>query len=137
MEEQEKKISLPEMIIFGLLVVSAWLCGVFADISQGVLVVGQGLMVLNWVYSGIIFAAVQIWLILKGEIGFSKQVSSIVGNAAEFIPFVNMIPLNVLGFFVTVYLVNHPKMMAVAQPRMKAGGALAPAAPQKQTKEYA
>lgn len=135
MEEQEKKISLPEIIIFGLLVISAWFLGVLADASQGILVVGQGLMAMDWVYSGIVFVAVQAWLILKGEIGFSKQVSSLVGNVAEFIPFVNILPLNVAGFFLTVYLVNNPKIMAIAQSGMKAGGAIAPAGPQKQGDE--
>ena len=134
-EEQEKKISLPETIIFGLLVVSAWFLGLLADASQPLLVVGQSLMVLDWVYSGAVFAAVQLWLIFKGEIGFSKQVSSLIGNIAEFIPFINMAPLNVAGFFLTVYLVNHPKVMAIAQSGMKAGGAIMPASPRKQSNE--
>ena len=113
MEQEEKTISLPEIIIFGMLVVSAYLLGLFADFSAAVPVIGQALVIGDWIYSGFVLVLVQGWLIIKGGIGFSKQATMFAGNLIELIPFLNMIPIDILTFFLAVYLINHPKIAQV------------------------
>ena len=108
---EEKKISLPEIIIMGMLVISSYLFSLFADMIGLVPVVGQAIYAMNWAWDLIVLVITQFWLIMKGGIAVSRQLTMLAGNLADSVPVLNILPINVVVFFITIYLINHPKVM--------------------------
>ena len=108
---EEKKISLPEIIIMGMLVISSYLLSLIADLSAPVLVVGQVIYAMNWGWDLVVLVITQFWLIMKGGIGVSRQLTMLGGNLFDSVPYANLLPVNVVIFFIVVYLINHPKVM--------------------------
>ena len=88
---------------------------IFTDLSAAVPVIGQILLFLNPFVDIFVLAIVQLWFIMKGGIGFRKQVSALVGNLIEFIPGLDILPIRTTTLIIVIYLINHPKVAKVAQ----------------------
>ena len=114
METEQKKISLPEIIIMLLIVSGAYLFGVVSDLSGPIPVVGQVLIGISELIDFISLAITQLWLIMKGGIMASRQLTVLAGNLAEFIPIVNLLPINIATLIIAIYLINNPKVEQVA-----------------------
>ncbi len=114
MDEQQKKISLPEAIIMVMIVSGAYLLGVVAVFLVAIPVIGQIFLFSDWFINIIVLAIIQFWLIMKGGIGFKAQITALVGNLVELVPLLNIIPANILCLLLAIYLINHPKVMQAA-----------------------
>ena len=132
---EEKKISLPEIIIMGMLVISSYLFSLFADLSAPVPVVGLIIYAMNWAWDLVVLGITQFWLIMKGGVGVSRQLTMLGGNLFDSIPYANLLPVNVVIFFLVVYLINHPKVMEKFEKVSKATSGKIPA--RKQEKQNA
>ncbi|MEK7114501.1 MAG: hypothetical protein AAB832_00335 [Patescibacteria group bacterium] len=106
--DEDKKISLPEIIIMVMIVGGADLFDVFVGLAAAVPVIGQILLFGNWFVDIFVLAIVQFWLIMKGGIGFRKQATVLVGNLAEMIPFLDILPIRTAALLVAIYMINHP-----------------------------
>ena len=110
----EKKISLPEIIIMVMIVGGADALEIFTDLLVVVPVIGQILLFLNPFVDIFVLAIVQLWFIIKGGIGFRKQVSALVGNLIELIPGLDILPIRTTTLIIAIYLINHPGVAKVA-----------------------
>ncbi|MDP3014812.1 MAG: hypothetical protein Q8N28_00065 [bacterium] len=108
MDEEQKKISLPEIIIMAMIVGGADLFDVFVNLAAAVPVIGQILLFGNWFVDIFVLAIVQFWLIMKGGIGFRKQATVLVGNLVEMIPLLDILPIRTATLLVVIYMINHP-----------------------------
>ena len=115
MNEDQKKIQLPEIIIMLMIVGGADGLEVVTDLSAAVPVVGQILLFFNPFVDISVLVTVQFWLIMKGGIGFNKQATVLVGNLIEFIPGLDILPIRTTTLIIAIYLINHPKVAKVAQ----------------------
>ncbi|MBI4159958.1 hypothetical protein HY504_02230 [Candidatus Wolfebacteria bacterium] len=107
MDEDQKKISIPEIVIVvGFNAAAYGLAAVLNLTMIGALVSPAATFP--------VWAGTQLWLILKGGIGFRKQAAYLGGSVASFIPVVNLIPTELAGLIVTIYLINHPQVAQVA-----------------------
>lgn len=120
MDEEQKKISLPEIIIMVMIVAGADLFDVFVDLAAAVPVIGQILLFANWFVDIFVFAVVQFWLIIKGGIGFKKQATVLAGNLIEMIPFLDILPIRTTALLVAIYMINHPGIAEKLTPAGKA-----------------
>ncbi|MBI4993842.1 hypothetical protein HZC33_02725 [Candidatus Wolfebacteria bacterium] len=94
MNEEEKKISLPEIIfIIGL--------GLLAELFD--------IIDFGW----LIGFPLQFWLIMKGGIGFKNQATLLAGNLIELIPVLDWLPIRIVALIITIYLINHPKISEI------------------------
>lgn len=112
--DEQKKISLPEIIIMVLIVAGADFFDLFSGLAAAIPIIGQILVFLNWVVDFIVLAVVQIWLIMKGGIGFKKQAVSLAGNLAEFIPLLDILPFRTVTLLIAIYMINHPEIIEKA-----------------------
>ncbi len=78
--DEQKKISLPEIILMIMIVGGADALDVFTGLAAGVPVIGQILIFSNWFVDIFVLAIIQFWFIMKGGIGFKKQATALVGN---------------------------------------------------------
>src|SRR3989344_4391908 len=132
---EEKKIALPEIIIMGMLVISSYLFSLFADLSAPVPIIGQIIYAMNWGWDLVVLVITQFWLIMKGGIGVSRQLTMLGGNLFDSIPYANLLPVNVVIFFIVVYLINHPKVMEKVEKVSKVASGKLPASTKKQSKQ--
>lgn len=124
MDEEKKKISLPEMVLFGLLNAGADLFDVFA-IAMVATVVGVVFPLIASVVGFIVWAITEFWLIMRAGFGMRQQGSFLVGAIADLIPGLSVLPLRTVTLFVTIYLINNPKataVMGVATGKVRAMG---------------
>lgn len=111
--DEQKKISLPEIIIMMMIVVGADLFDVFSGLAAAIPVIGQILIIFNWLIDFVVFAIVQFWLIIRGGIGFRKQAIALTGNLIEFIPLLDILPFRTATLLIAIYMINHPKAMRI------------------------
>jgi len=121
MNEDQKKIQLPEIIIMLMIVGGADGLEVVTGLSAAVPVVGQILLFFNPFVDISVLVIIQFWLIMKGGIGFNKQVTALVGNLIEFIPGLDILPIRTTTLIIAIYLINHPKVAKVAALGTAAG----------------
>jgi hypothetical protein len=124
-EKPEPKISLPEAIFVGSLIV-------LADTVEFILLF-FGLDDF-WISDAIAFPSTQIYLRMKGVRG----TYSLVANLLELIPYLGDLPFRTIGFVLVVWFDHHPKVEAVVKKAAAVavavaataatGGATAPAA---------
>lgn len=108
-EEDVPKISLPEGIIMVMI----------SLVAEGMDIVGSltvFLTPLSWFSDLTNLAIIQIWLIMKGGIGFRKQAVALTGNLIEIIPVLDVLPIRTAALLVAIYLINHPKAAKIAAP---------------------
>lgn len=114
--DEQKKISLPEIIMAVLIVGAADLFGIFAGFAVAVPVIGQALIVFSFFMSLSIWLIVQIWLIIKGVgmqqlwYGGGSVLDILTGGA---------IPLQSPSLWLTLFLANHPKLEAITTGAVK------------------
>lgn len=106
--DEQKKISLPEIIVLVMLSGAVDLFEVFSNLMFIVPVIGQVLVLVNLFIGFVILAVIQFWLIMKGGIGFGKQATVLVGNLIELIPFLNILPIRTLTLIIAIYMINNP-----------------------------
>jgi len=116
--DNQKKISLAE----ALLVI---LFNLFADAVDAALnflalipVVGMGVLMISPFVSASFFAITEFWLIMRGGAGFRQQVSVIVGNLLDIIPFLNFLPFKTASAAIAIYMINHPKIATVVSAKV-------------------
>lgn len=114
MDEDQKKIELPEIIIFLLLNGGADLFDVMVGLAAGVPVVGQVGLFMAPPVGFSVWATTQFWLIMKGGIGFRKQATYLAGGILDVVPLLNILPARTVTLIITIYLVNHPQVAQVA-----------------------
>ncbi|OGM89705.1 hypothetical protein A3J77_01770 [Candidatus Wolfebacteria bacterium RBG_13_41_7] len=107
--DNQKKISLAEALLMILL-------NLFGDAIDAALnflalvpVIGIGILMISPFVSASFFAITEFWLIMRGGVGFRQQVSVIVGNLLDIIPFLSFLPFKTVSVAVAIYMVNHPK----------------------------
>lgn len=108
-EDEGPKISLPE----GIIMVMISLVAEVMDIVGSLTVF---LMPLSWISDLTNLAIIQIWLIMKGGIGFKKQAVALTGNLIELIPILDILPIRTATLLIAIYLINHPKAAKIAAP---------------------
>jgi len=117
--DEDKKISLPEIIIMVMIVGGADLFDVFVGLAAAVPVIGQILLFGNWFVDIFVLAITQFWFIMKGGIGFGKQATALAGNLIEFIPFLDILPIRTAALIIAIYMINHPKVAEKLAPAAK------------------
>jgi len=114
--DDQKKISLPEIIIAVLVVGAADLFGIFAGFAVAVPVIGQALIIFSFFISLCIWLIVQLWLIMRGVgkmqlwYGGGSVLDILTGGA---------IPLQSPSLWLTLFLANHPKLEAITTGAVK------------------
>jgi hypothetical protein len=98
MNENEKKISLPETILLGLYIGLTDLIGIvlafFALDDFFIIDIST-------------FPVTQFYFRMKGV----KGTADLVSNGLEVIPYVGALPIRTIGLFITIYMANHPEKM--------------------------
>lgn len=96
------------------------LFSLFADAVDAVLnflalipVIGFGIFMISPLISASFFAVTEFWLIMRGGFGFRQQVSVIVGNLLDIIPFLSFLPFKTVSVMIAIYMINHPKVAQV------------------------
>ncbi len=107
--DEGPKISLPEGIIMVMICLAGDAMDVAGDISAA-------LIPLSWLVDFLDLAVIQIWLIMKGGIGFRKQSITLVGNLVEFIPYLDALPIRTVALLLAIYMINHPKIAGKTMP---------------------
>ena len=115
--DDQKKISLPEIIIMLMIVGGADLFDIFVGFAAAVPVIGQILIFFNWFVYIFILAVVQFWLIMRGGIGFRKQATALTGNLIEFIPLLDVLPIRTATLLIAIYMINNPKIAEKLTPK--------------------
>ncbi len=121
MDKEQKKIQLPEAIIMVMIAGGADALEAVTGMLVVVPIIGKILLFANFLVDISVFAIVQFWLIMKGGIGFKKQMTALVGNLIEFVPGLDILPFRTTALIITIYLVNHPKVAQIAASRTTAG----------------
>ncbi|MEK7193858.1 MAG: hypothetical protein AAB651_00655 [Patescibacteria group bacterium] len=111
-EDEGPKISLPEGIIMVLISLVAEVMDIVGSLTVF-------LTPLSWISDLTNLAIIQIWLIIKGGIGFRKQAVALTGNLIELIPVLDILPVRTATLLVAIYLINHPKAAKIAAPAKK------------------
>lgn len=95
MDEQEKKISLPEIILLNLYIIPLDL-------------IGLALVFFGLDDFGIIdlmtFPVTQFYFRIKGV----KATADLISSLVELIPYVGALPIKSIGMNLNIYFVNHP-----------------------------
>ncbi len=117
--EEQKKISLPEIILMIMIVGGADLFDAITTLVALVPIIGKVFVFTNIFVGIFVLLIIQFWLILKGGIGFKKQLVVLVGNLIELIPGLNILPIRTLTLLIAIYLINHPKIMKIASRTQK------------------
>jgi len=117
---EDKKISLAEALLMVLLNLFADAADVAFNFLALIPIVGMISFVIAPFLSMSIFAITEFWLIIRGGFGFRQQLSVIVGNLADIVPFVSVLPFKTVSVVVAIYMINHPKIASAIS--RKAGG---------------
>ena len=114
MNEDQKKISLPEAIIMIMVTGLADLFELVATFIEAVPVIGQIFLFIKWFVAIFSWLAIQFWLIMKGIKGLWFLSGSLLDAVANFLA-VDIPFGKTASIILTIYLVNHPKVAKVAQ----------------------
>jgi len=97
------------------------LLNLFADIVDIVFnflalipAIGVVMFLMAPIISFSVFAITEFWLIMKGGMGFRKQISIIAGNILDVIPLLSFLPIKTAGVLIAIYMINHPEIGKVA-----------------------
>ncbi len=107
-EQNQQKISLPEIIILTLIFGGADLFEIIATFLLEVPILDVAIVVLNKLVDIFCWITLIIWSILRPGI---KNIQNFVAGALELIDGLDALPLRTISFFVTVFLVNRPVKM--------------------------
>ncbi len=107
-EQNQQKISLPEIIILTLIFGGADLFEIIATFLLEVPILDVAIVVLNKLVDVFCWITLIIWSILRPGI---KNIQNFVAGALELIDGLDALPLRTISFFVTVFLVNRPVKM--------------------------
>ncbi|MBI2033500.1 MAG: hypothetical protein HYT13_00135 [Candidatus Liptonbacteria bacterium] len=102
MEEEEKKIQLPEAILMIIIVFLSDVGDIFGMLIFGIPIIGQIVILGTKAFSFLAWALIQLWLIMKGVRGLWFSAGSLVDLIG--LPFAQTATI-----MVTIYLANHPK----------------------------
>jgi hypothetical protein len=102
MDEEQKKISLPEAIILMLYIVPL-------DIV-GLILVFFGLDDF-FILDILTFPVTQFYFRMKGV----KSTYDLIAGICELIPYIGALPIKSIGVGITIWIANHPKVAGVAQ----------------------
>ncbi len=111
--DNQKKISLVETLLVILLSLFADIVDVLFNLMALIPVIGLIMLFIAPIFSLLFFAVTEFWLIMKGGVGFRQQISVIVGNLADIIPFVSFLPFKTVSVVIAIYMINHPKIAEV------------------------
>lgn len=107
--DNQKKISLVEALLIVLFNLFADAVDVAFNLLALVPVVGVGILMVSPFVSASFFVINEFWLIMRGGFGFRQQVSVIVGNLLDIIPFLSFLPFKTVSVVIAIYMINHPK----------------------------
>ena len=105
-KEDQNKISLPEGLIIGMIVLSADVIETLIALTGVGIIIGE---VINFATG----AVIEFWLFMKGIKGFWKLASFGIGVVADGATS-SFFPIKTLTFLITIYLINHPKIAKVS-----------------------
>jgi len=103
MDEEQKKISLPEGIIMVMIVLCADIAEILVDLTGFGIIIGE---IINFVVG----IGLQLWLFMKGIKGFWKLASWGIGTLLDGV-LAGFLPIKTITLIITIYLVNHPKIV--------------------------
>ena len=115
-EQNQKKISLVEIVFLGLLFGSTDLVELLAGLFSATLILAPVSLVISWIFKILCWIALFVWLIMKNIRG----VWLISGSLLELIPIFDVLPLRTATFFLTVFLVNRPIKVPGAEKAIQA-----------------
>lgn len=98
----EQKISLPEIIIMGIICVGVDFAELIANLLSATVILAPLFIGLEWIANAFYCIALAIWLIIKRMRGTWL----IAGGLLEFIPGINALPLRTITLATTVSLTN-------------------------------
>ena len=113
-QAEQKKISLPEAIIMVMIVGLADAVEILIGLTGIGIIIGE---IINFVVG----AGIQLWLFMKGIKGFWKLASWGIGTLLDGV-LAGFLPIKTITLIITIYLVNHPKIVEKAT---KATGGMA------------
>lgn len=102
-QEQPKKISLPEGIFMMEVVVLADVVEILVDLTGFGIIIGE---IINFATG----AMIEGWLLMKGLRGTRNLVSFGVGTILDGVT-TSFLPVKSITMVITIYLVNHPKVL--------------------------
>jgi len=111
--DNQKKISLVEALLMVLLNLFGDAIDVALNLLSLTPVIGFGVLMISPFISTSFFAITEFWLIMRGGFGFRQQVSVIVGNLLDEVPYVSFLPFKTVSVTVAIWMINHPKAMTV------------------------
>lgn len=110
MEEEEKKISLPEAIIMTIISGTGDLFGLVSGLSFPIPVIGQMLIFISFFVAITFFLIIQFWLIMKGVTSWWFAGGSIFDILTG-----GSLPLQTPMLLTAIFVANHPKLGKVAE----------------------
>ncbi len=102
-QKEQKKISLPEGIFMMEIVVLADVVEILVDLTGFGIIIGE---IINFGTG----AMIEGWLLMKGLRGARNLVSFGVGTILDGVT-TSFLPVKTITMAITIYLVNHPKML--------------------------
>lgn len=102
--EKKSKINIVEVVLMGILVVSADAAEALAAMAAST-AIGAILTPIAWLYGAGIMAIVLFWLIIKG-VGIKWFLG---GSGLDLIPFINAVPFRSAAFIMTVVMDRMPE----------------------------
>ena len=106
MEEEQKKISLPEGILMLEVVILADAIEIFVGLTGFGIIIGE---VSNFAFG----AVIEGWLLLKGLRGARNLASMGIGTILDGVS-TSILPVKTITMIITIYLVNNPKILEKA-----------------------
>jgi hypothetical protein len=103
-EQNEQRISLPEMIILTLICGGADLFCLFADLLSATVILAPVAQGLRFLASGFSFICTSIWLIIRRI----KGVWALLGNFIGAIPIVGSFFPRTITLWLTISIINRP-----------------------------
>jgi len=105
---ESSRIGIVGIIIFSIITLFLDLMDILSETSLATGVLAPLFFILkflSWFFS----LTFQFYLFLKRVKGFFRQFTFLLGSLADTIPFLGILPIKTIAFFITVYLVNKNK----------------------------
>lgn len=112
--ENKKKIEAGEFILVTIILFFGELFDFLMNVAFPIPAIGQVLSVVGSFFSFLVGAFFQLYLFLKGARGMVVWSTSIAGWLANSIPLLQIFPIQILAWFVIVYIENNPKAQKIA-----------------------
>lgn len=109
-KETEKKISLPEVIVLGIVAGIGDIFGIIAGLNLLIPGLGEILIITSLGLSILIFISLLFYLKMKGAVSWWFMVASIAKIFTA-----GVLPTQTIFFLVQVYFANHPAAGKIAQ----------------------